>query len=146
MVKIANINSFTVPNITYSLDYTKTTAATAQLVVDITTPSNWIRLNTFAMSFATAAVTNWVVLIMINNVPYIYPNINGTPANPYQSPPAGGVLTLNGNVPTDYDDLPPNTRIQIYAYNSGGASANSSMQLTMKGKAITDIAGEFEGS
>lgn len=146
MVKVANINSFIIPNIEYSLDYTKTTAATAQLVVDITTPSSWIRLNTFAMSFASAAVSDWLVYIVIKEVPFIYPNINGTPPSTFQSPPAGGVLTLNGNVPTDFDDLPPNTHIQIYAFNNGGATSNSSMQLTMKGKTITDPTGEFEGS
>ncbi|MDE2439257.1 MAG: hypothetical protein KGN01_07760 [Patescibacteria group bacterium] len=133
MVKLSNL-PYIIPNIQYTLDHTKTTQGTAQVIVDITTPSYPIRINYFVMSFASIAVANWSVYININQAPFTYPN----GANLYQAVPAGGVLALVGNVPTDYIDIPANTRIQILGYMSGSASSDSTMQLSVSGKPILE--------
>ena len=131
-MKIGN-TSFLIPNVQYTLDYTKTTQATAQTIVDITTPSYPIRLNLFAYSVGSQATANWSLAIFIDTVPLTYPN--GTSL--YNNPPQG--FTLCGNVPTDYLDLSANTHIQIKGYMSGTATANSTLNLTMSGKQIIEV-------
>lgn len=130
-MKIGN-TSFLIPNVQYTLDYTITTQETAQTIVDITTPSYPIRLNTFAFAVSSTATSNWSIALFINTVPLQYPK--GTSL--YNNPPQ--TFTLCGNVPTDYLDLPANTHIQIKGYMSGTATANSTLNLTMNGKQIIE--------
>ena len=133
MTKIANV-PYVIPSINYSLDYTKTTQGTAQTVLDITTPSYPIRIQVLALSFASAAVNNWVFKLDINTAPFSYPD----GINAFQIAPTGGVYTLVGNVPTDYIDIPANSRIRLYAYMNGSAGSNSNMLFYLLGKQIIE--------
>lgn len=130
-MKLSN-TPYLVPNVVYSLDYTITTQQSAQTVVDITTPSFTLRVNAFALNLSSSDAQNWAIAIRINNVPFIYPS--GT--SEFNNPPAS--YTLIGNVPTDYMDLPANSRIQILAYMNGTATANGTLNFSLSGKPVIE--------
>ena len=121
-----------VPNVTYSLDYTKTTQATAQTVVSFQTPNYPLRLQLFAFAYGSTVPDNWLVSIQVDRVPFMYP----TGTSQFNAPPL--VYTICGNVPTDYMDLPANTKITVLAFMNGDATADDVLQLTMSGKEIKE--------
>ncbi len=118
-----------VPNIQYVVDYTANTYGTAQTIVDITTPNYPLRINLFAFSVGSTIPTNWLTAIRFDKMPFAYPD----GISEFQPPPL--VYTLCGNVPTDYIDVPPSTRITILGYMNGTATANSTLALTISAKA-----------
>lgn len=123
---------YLIPNIAYSLDYTKNSEDNNQSVLKFQMPNGKFRIINLAYSSGSIAATNWKFKIIINNVPFVYPDGTDT----YQAPAAGGVYALCGNVPTDYIDVPPNTVVEIRAYMSGGATGNSVLNFTMMAKLI----------
>lgn len=121
-----------VPNVTYTLDYTKTSYSDPGVVCTIPIPSGRWRIISLGWLTTTSANSNFVVKVHIGNSPFMYPNNTSE----YNAPPTA--YQLIGVVPTDYKDVEGGNNIVIYSVMTGSATANTTFNLTLNMKQILE--------
>ena len=128
MVKLGK--AYVVPNVHYTLDYTKTSYNAPATVYTIPIPSGRWRIVSWGQTVDSTANGNFVVKFHIDNSPFGYPNGSSewnTPQIAYQ---------IVGVVPTDYIDVEGGNNITLYSVMTGSAATNGNLFITLTMKQI----------